>query len=118
VGALGSTGNIGVNDNGRTEIAVYCENGYVELDQGHGTLLVRRHDGSEERRGPLSGAARYPTFATAQNLVDVILGKAENGSPGAVGTRVVELLEAAYRSAETDGAPVGVAELLAGAPTA
>ena len=118
VGVLGSTGNIGVGDNGQTEIAVYCENGYVQLNQGHGTLLVRRHDGSEERHGPLSDAARYPTFATSGNLVDVILGKAENGSPAAVGTRVVELLEAAYRSAETDGAPVSVAGLLEGAPTA
>ena len=117
VGVLGSTGNIGVGDGGHTEVAVYCENGYLNLDQGHGTLLVRRHDGSEERHGPLSATDRYPSFATSRNLVDVILGKAENGSPGTVGTRVVELLEAAYRSAEHGGAPIGVAELLDSAQT-
>jgi predicted dehydrogenase len=112
VGVLGSTGNIGVGDNGQTDLAVYCEHGYVHLDQGQGTLVVRKHDGSEERHGPLSGAERYPSFATSRNLVDVILGQAENGSPAMVGTRVVELLEAAYRSAEQDGAPVAVADLL------
>ena len=113
VGVLGSTGNIGVGDDGRTEVSVFCETGYLHLDQGQGTLLVRRHDGSEERHGPLPGGARYPQFATSANLVDVILGKAENGSPAMVGTRVVELLEAAYRSADADGAPVRVADLLA-----
>jgi predicted dehydrogenase len=113
VGVLGSTGNIGVGDGGRTEVAVFCETGYMHLDQGQGTLLVRRHDGSEERHGPLLDPARYPQFATSANLVDVILGKAENGSPATVGTRVVELLEAAYRSTDSDGASINVADLLA-----
>jgi len=112
VGVLGSTGNIGVGDGGRTEVSVFCETGYLHLDQGQGTLLVRRHDGREEHYGPLPAPARYPQFATSGNLVDVILGKAKNGSPGAVGVRVVELLEAAYRSAEAEGTTIGVAELL------
>jgi len=112
VGVLGSTGNIDVGDAGRTEVAVFCEAGHVHLDQGHGTLLVRRHDGGEERHGPLLGPARYPQHATSANLVDVILGKAANGSPATVGTRVVELLEAAYRSADSDGASINVADLL------
>jgi predicted dehydrogenase len=51
---------------------------------------------------------RYPRFATARNLVDVVLGRAANGSPGEVGLRTVELLEAAYRSAAKEGQPVGV----------
>jgi predicted dehydrogenase len=112
VGVLGSTGNIGVGDDGRTEVSVFCKTGYLHLNQGKGTLLVRRHDGSEERHGPLLDPARYPQFAPSANLVDVILGKAENGSPGAVGTRVVELLEAAYRSADSGGALISVADLL------
>jgi predicted dehydrogenase len=112
VGVFGSTGNIGVGDAGRFDISVFCEKGYVLLEGVQGTLVVRRHDGSEERHGPLPADARYPQFATSANLVDVILGRAENGSPAVVGTRVVELLEAAYRSADKGGAPVRVAELL------
>jgi predicted dehydrogenase len=114
VGVFGSTGNIGVGDPGRFDISVFCEQGYVLLEGVQGTLVVRRHDGSEERHGPLPGEARYPQFATSANLVDVILGRAENGSPAVVGTRVVELLEAAYRSADNGGAPVRVSELMNG----
>ena len=46
-------------------------------------------------------------------ILAVALPEAENGSPATVGTRVVELLEAAYRSAEQGGAPINVADLLA-----
>ncbi len=75
------------------------------------TLYVRHHDGREERYGPLPEDDRYPRVAMANNLVDVILGRAENGSPGWLGARVVELLDAAYRSADSDGSAVRVSEL-------
>lgn len=112
VGVIGSTGNIGIGDPGRFDISVFCEKGHLMLEQVQSTLVVRRHDGTEERYGPLPEHARYPQFATSANLVDVILGRAENGSPAAVGTRVVELLEAAYRSADNGGTPIRVADLL------
>jgi len=47
-------------------------------------------------------------------LVDVILGRAAIGSPGVVGQRVVELLDAAYHSRQNGGASVAVADLLDG----
>ena len=50
-------------------------------------------------------------YVTAQNLVDVILGQAQNGSPAEVGWRAVELLDAAYRSADEEGHPITVKEL-------
>jgi predicted dehydrogenase len=112
VGVIGSTGNIGIGDSGRFDVSVFCENGYLQLEQVQSTLVVRRHDRTEERYGPLPEQARYPQFATSANLVDVILGRAENGSPAAVGTRVVELLEAAYRSADNGGTPIRIADLL------
>lgn len=111
VGVLGSTGNLGKGDGGQFGLSVYCEHGYLQLDQAQGTLRVRRHDGTEDHYGPMPVEERYPRFATGANLVDVILGRAENGSPAAVGVRVVELLEAAYRSAAADGQPVRVADL-------
>ncbi len=110
VGTFGSTGNIGQGDGGQLETGVYCERGYLRLDQSQGTLSVRRHDGREER-WDLAAENRYPRFATSQNLVDVILGRGENGSPGTVGARVVELLEAAYVSAANGGMPVNTADL-------
>ena len=45
------------------------------------------------------------------NLVDVILGRDRNRSPGTWGWRSVELLDAAYRSAGRGGQPVSIASL-------
>ena len=45
------------------------------------------------------------------NLVDVILNGAANGSPAEAGWRSVELLDAAYRSAQQDGAAVTIESL-------
>lgn len=110
-GTLASTGNIGVGDPGRHDLCVYGERGAVLLDMIAGTLTVRRHDGSVDTVGPLPEEERYPRFATARNFVDVLLGKAPNGSPGSVGLRCVELLDAAYRSAARGGEPIDVSTL-------
>lgn len=110
VGTLASTGNIGVGDGGQHELRVYGSQGYLLLDMIAGTLAIRQHNGTVEQLGPLPEDERYPRFATARNLVDVILGRADNGSPGEVGLRTVELLDAAYRSAEQQGQPVQLAD--------
>ena len=110
VGVLGSTGDLGIGDGGACELQVCCERGRLTLEHISGSLYVRLHDGSERRYEPVPEADRYPMFATGQNLIDVILGRAENGSPAEVGVRVVELLDAAYRSAAQDGTPFSVAE--------
>jgi predicted dehydrogenase len=111
VGVFGSTGNKAVGDSDHLEIRIYCENGYLILEQVQSTLYVRRHDGTESRFGPLPPDDRYPRFATANNLVDCILGRGKNQSPGSVGARVVELLEAAYLSASETGRPIAVEDL-------
>jgi predicted dehydrogenase len=112
IGVLGSTGNVGQGD-GHHELQVYCENGRLVLNHTHGTLFVRYHDGREHTYTLPEGAPTYPSSATSQNLVDVILGRAPNGSPAEVGVRAVELLDAAYRSTAKNGAPVSIADLSA-----
>ncbi|HEX9117411.1 MAG TPA: Gfo/Idh/MocA family oxidoreductase [Anaerolineae bacterium] len=112
VGVLGSTGNMCAPCGTHFDVRVYCEEGHIMLDQATGTLFVRRHDNSEETFGPLDPDDTYPRFATSANLVDVILGRGENRSPAEVGVKVVELLEAAYRSAADDGRVVSIDEVL------
>jgi predicted dehydrogenase len=111
IGTFSSTGNLGKGDGGQLEVDLYCERGYLRYDVANSRLHVRYHDGNEEDYGPLAEDDRYPKFATSANLVDVVLGRAPNGSPAAKAQRVVELLDAAYRSAAQDGAPVNVDEL-------
>jgi predicted dehydrogenase len=112
IGLLGSTGNIGVGDSGLNQLHVYGERGRLMLDQTAGTLYVRMYDGAEQAFDPLPSDQRYPSGATSANLVDVILGKASNGSPADTGVRVVEMLDAAYRSAAADGQPINVSSLV------
>jgi hypothetical protein len=40
----------------------------------------------------------YPLFAPAENLIDVILGKAPNRSPASLGIGAMEMIEAAVVS--------------------
>ncbi len=108
LGVLGSTGNLGVGDSGQHDLRIYCAAGYLLLDMIGGTLVVRRHGGDGETLGPVAPDQRYPYEAPAVNLVDVILGRAENQSPGEAGLRSVELLEAAYHSAAHGAHPVAI----------
>jgi predicted dehydrogenase len=66
-----------------------------------GTCRIHYHDGAVEELEPVPADGRYPQQATARHLVDLVLGRGEvaHASSGELGVRVVELLEAAYRSA-------------------
>ncbi|HCU73160.1 MAG TPA: hypothetical protein DGO43_05040 [Chloroflexi bacterium] len=109
LGVIGGTGNIPVGDEGVLTVHVYCEHGYVMLDAIRGTLGVHRHEGPNEDQ--VEEGYEYPRFDTANNLVDVCRGQAANGSPGEIGLRSVEMLDAAYRSADRGGVMVEVREL-------
>ncbi len=88
--------------------ACLCAVGYLLLDMIGGILVARRHGGHGETLGPVAPDQRYPHEAPSVNLMDVILGRAENRSPGEVGPRSVELREAAYHSAAHGGHPVAI----------
>jgi hypothetical protein len=90
---------------------VHCELGGIDIDVIAGTCAIHGPGDTQEIGEPLPEAGNYPRFATADNLVDVILGRAANQSPAEVGWRTVEVLNAAYCSAEHDGAAVEIASL-------
>ena len=118
---VGSTGNLQLNDPGKLAIQVNCDHGWLDLDFVTGAGKIRHADGSEEIWERLDTVERpselehtvelYPLYSTVNNLVDVITGKASNGSPGEYGWWTVELLDAAYRSAALNGQPVSIESL-------
>ncbi len=112
LGVVSGTGNVPVGDAGQLDVRAYCEHGYVLLDAITGALEIHRRDGSIER-DQLAADDTYPRFTTAANLVDVCLGREPNGSPAEFGHRSVELLDAAYRSAEAGGRMIEVGDLYA-----
>ncbi|MEX1019353.1 MAG: Gfo/Idh/MocA family oxidoreductase [Litorilinea sp.] len=109
--AVGTAGGSGNYRGLVFRLLVGCENGWIDIDAQKGVGLIH-HDGhTEEIRYDAQAAAHPLPYATAHNLVDVITGDATNGSSAEVGWRAVELLEAAYRSANQDGAFVDVSDL-------
>ena len=110
-GALGVVGGSGNSRHHSGKLELRCQRGGLLLDMDEDRLVIYDAAGQPETIGLEPGEETYPRFATAQNLVDVCLGQAINGSPGEYGWRTVELLEAAYRSARADGQPVWIKDL-------
>ena len=55
--------------------------------------------GEVHRLPGLPAEERYPDWAPADNLVDIVLGRGVNGSPAALGVLTVEFVDAMYRAA-------------------
>lgn len=115
-GALGTFGGTGHVSGGSqsTRLTVFCDKGWLDLDDTEGVLQVWREGAEPETLDErLEAAAAEAGYAHGpiNNFADVILGKAENLCSGVIGWRAVELLDAAYQSAARDGAAVALAEL-------
>jgi predicted dehydrogenase len=111
-GALGTVGGTGNGIHRKLDLQIHCERGCIDMDMVADTTDVRYGDGHQEALAPPADTtAAYPRFAPVDNLVDIVLGRAENQSPAVIGWRTVELLDAAYRSAKADGQAVAVADL-------
>ena len=109
-GALGTVGSTGNGYLAGLDLQIHCEYGSIDLDMITPGLTVRGPDGAPEEPGSeADDPARR--FAPHYNLVDVILARGDNGSPAEAGCRTVEMLDAAYRSAERGGEAVTIAEL-------
>jgi predicted dehydrogenase len=118
-GASGASALGTVSGNGNHQGLVFrlligCEKGWVDIDAGVGKCIIHRNNReNEEIYFDEKSEPRPLRYATGQNLVDVILCDAPNGSSAEVGWRAVELLNAAYRSAGKNGEFVHVDSLYA-----
>ncbi len=112
VGTLASTGGIPASQSQhqQLEYRIYGSEGYALLDPMAGTCRIHYSGGAIETLDETPADRRYPRELTSRHLVDLLLDRDENRSPGDLGARVVELLDAAYRSA-TAGRIVRVDEL-------
>lgn len=116
LGAVSGYGNITGTDGGKLELLIYCERGNIEMEMISASVVIRRQSVPNE----IIRAADdfYPRAAPIDNLVDVALRRGPNRSPAEIGWRTVELLDAAYRSAHSDGQAVRTADLYSAATTA
>lgn len=112
IGTMAATGSIRAGQQSQQEFRYYGTEGYALQDLLEGTLSIHRADGSVERmEPPLSEEEVYPAEAVVRAFVDLIAGRSTvNPSPPGPAADTVAFLEAAYASAERDGAPVRVAQ--------
>jgi predicted dehydrogenase len=105
VGTLASSGNIAPDQQlagGETnEIRVYGTKGSIVINPIPGQLKIYSAHGDVQEFPQLSPEDSYPARATARNLADLILGGNETCGPGEIGAITVDLLDAAYQSAQS-----------------
>lgn len=97
----GASAHEGVHGN-RHQLSVRAmgSEGELVIDLGRDHLLLQRTDGFDAIPDLEPGAFAYDCDGPPNALVDLALGRnVQNCSPGELGARTVELLDAAYRSA-------------------
>jgi predicted dehydrogenase len=117
-GAVGTLSGSSTRTGGRAnkhqlEVRIYGSDGFLVMDLERERLwLFRGVD--EDIEEPLEpNAGLYDCEGPPNILIDLTLGKnVENNSPGDLGARTVEIIEAAYRSVY-QRRPVPISELLA-----
>ena len=110
VATVGSSGNVGPGDPSLIEIHVHGSKGRLLVEGYSGKMYMRLHDGTVEQIGPVNPV--YPQHLPQQKFIEIIEDGAKNYFPGfSNGLYTVELLEAAYRSAEKEGMPITIASL-------
>jgi predicted dehydrogenase len=110
IGTIASTGGVLNGQDEILEYKIFGNKGHILFDVIKGVASLHNKDGVLENRleksvGASIGsqdfwALSYPEHATSENLVNIILNKDVNRSPGSLGLQVVKLLVAAYRSTQ------------------
>jgi len=82
------------------EVRVYGTEGMLFQELWKGTLEHHNADGEVIKHPDLTEDEIYPIDAPANNFVDLIIGKANNGSPASLGHIAMQAIDAACLSAK------------------
>jgi len=83
------------------ETHLYGTDARLFIEYWRGNMRMRRLDGKETAYPDLPGAESYPRRAPTNNLVDVVAGDAENGSPATLGATAMKVIAASCESVRT-----------------
>ena len=78
---------------------IFGERGHIAFDVNEGSAVIHGPNGEIDRLPGLAVEERYPDWAPADNLVDIVLRRGVNGSPASLGVLTVEFVDAMYRAA-------------------
>ena len=104
IGTLSGAGTQLSNDTKHElDLRVFGSLGELRLDLYRELLQVHWNDGRSFQLDVKPGDGDYTCDGPVNRFIDLIVGKStENWSPGAIGARTIELIEAAYRSASSN----------------
>jgi len=83
------------------EVRVFGSKAILQLELWRGTMTMIDFADQRTEFKPLAKAEIYPSQSPALNFIEVILGKAMNGSPGDLGLASMEIIESACESAQS-----------------
>ncbi len=99
-GALSGAATAPKSGGFQVDIRLFGSEGMLLLDIERPRLVIRRHDGADSVAALAADAGAYSPAPVIDAFVRLCAGEAlENDSPGLVGQRAVEALDALYRSA-------------------
>ena len=110
IGTMGAAGSLRPGQDQNQEFRYYGTRGQLRQDIIHGRADVYYNDGRSEVLPDMAEDDIYPAHLPSRTLADLVLGEGENLAPGRVSAHTVELLQAAYMSAES-GMPVKIDEM-------
>jgi len=102
VGSISGAGTVPVSQGFQVDLRIFGDSGVLLLDCERARMEILGHDGKTESMDldPEEGA--YDCSGPPANFVDLISGATDvNSAPGEAAMRGVEVLDAAYRSAES-----------------
>ena len=85
------------------EVRVYGTEGMILLELWKGTMSVHLLNGEVTTLPDIGEEEIYPMFEPTRNFVDVMSGKAANGSPAELGVYAMRIIDGACRSAAGEG---------------
>lgn len=98
--SLASTGATPLTER-NYEVRVFGSKAVLQLELWRGTMTLIDFAGERREFKPLADNEIYPSQSPALNFIEVILGRATNGSPGCFGLASMEIIEAACESAQS-----------------
>lgn len=102
IGSFSGAGSLPDDQNFQLDIRIFGSEGVFVLDIDRARLEVQRYDKEHVKADLENSAGEYYGGGPPENFVDLILGKdTTNYAPGWAGMRAIELIDTAYRSAQS-----------------
>jgi predicted dehydrogenase len=97
---------VGITSTGATRktkrmlpVAVYGTEGVLHLELFEGTMTFQKMSGETRHYPRLDNGDVYPMGKPVENLIDLVLGRGTNRSPGVLGLAAMKIVDGACRSA-------------------